>query len=114
MKGKLIPIARTLRKNQTDAEKLLWRKLRDRQLEGMKFRRQRPIGKYIVDLVCIEKKIVVEADGSQHFQSEEDKIRDGYLREQGYTVLRFWNNDILKNIDGVIQRIWDVAHVPSP
>jgi very-short-patch-repair endonuclease len=114
VKGKLIPIARTLRKNQTDAEKLLWRKLRDRQLEGMKFRRQRPIGRYIVDLVCIEKKIVVEADGSQHYDNEGDKIRDGYLRNQGYTVLRFWNNEILKNIDGVIQRILEVVRAPSP
>lgn len=103
-----------LRRNQTDAEKLLWQNLRDRQLEGMKFRRQRPIGKYIVDLVCIEKKIVVEADGNQHFQSEEDKIRDADLKGQGYIVLRFWNNEILKNIDGVIQRILEVAHAPSP
>jgi very-short-patch-repair endonuclease len=80
----------------------------------MKFRRQRPIGKHIVDLVCIEKKIVVEADGNQHFQSGDDKIRDGYLRNQGYTVLRFWNNEILKNIDGVLQRILEVVHAPSP
>ena len=89
MRSKLIPIAKTLRKNQTDAERLLWQKLRDRQLEGMKFRRQRPIGKYIVDIVCIEKKIIIEADGSQHYHSEDDKIRDEYLRDQGYTVLRF-------------------------
>jgi len=89
VRSKLIPIAKTLRKNQTDAERLLWQKLRDRQLEGMKFRRQRPIGKYIVDIVCIEKKIIIEADGSQHYHSEDDKIRDEYLRDQGYTVLRF-------------------------
>lgn len=114
MRGKLIPLARTLRKNQTEAEKLLWRRLRDRQLEGFKFRRQRPIGKYIVDLVCIEQKVVVEADGSQHYHSEDDKIRDEYLKEQGYTVLRFWNSDILRNIDRVIQRILEVAHAPSP
>ncbi len=114
MRGRLVSLARTLRKNQTDAEKLLWRTLRDRQLEGLKFRRQRLIGKYVVDFVCIEEKIIIESDGSQHYRSEEDLVRDAFLSGKGYTVLRFWNNEILKNIDGVIQKILEVVHVPSP
>lgn len=113
MRAKLVPLARTLRKRPTDAEKLLWSKLRDRQLAGMKFRRQRPIGKYIVDFVCIEKRIVVEADGSQHLNNPDDVARDSYLREKGYTVLRFWNNDILRNIEGVLGKIIEVTHAPS-
>ena len=114
MNSKLIPQAKALRKKQTDAESLLWSKLRNRQFEGMKFRRQRPIGNYVVDFACIEKKIVIEADGSQHYNGDHDIVRDNYLRERGYTVLRFWNNEILKNIDGVIRRILEVNCAPSP
>jgi len=78
--------------------------VRSKQL-GVKFRRQQPIGKYIVDFVCFEKKLVIEIDGGEHLQSSRDEIRDEWLQKNGYKVLRFWNNDVLKNTDGVIQTI---------
>ena len=94
--------ARTLRSHLTDAEQALWRHLRMRQLGGCKFRRQRPIGPYIVDFVCLENKLIVEVDGGQH---TEDKSRDRWLNTQGYDVLRFWNDDVLTKIDDVIEAI---------
>ena len=94
--------ARALRRNPTEAEKFLWRKLRLWQIDGFKFRRQQPLGNYIVDFVCFERKLIVELDGGQHAeQVEYDAERDAWLREQGFTVLRFWNNDVLQNINGV-------------
>jgi len=85
---------------------LLWSKLRARQIEGCKFRRQAPIGKYIVDFVCHEKRLIVELDGGQHAENcETDRQRDKWLGEQGYKVLRFWNNDVLTNIEGVLETI---------
>ena len=94
--------ARALRKSPTEAEKVLWGQLRFWQVDGYKFRRQQPLGKYIVDFVCLEKKLIIELDGGQHAeQSEYDAQRDGWLRAQGFTVLRFWNNDVLQNINGV-------------
>ena len=78
--------------------------MRSKQL-GVKFRRQQPIGKYIVDFVCFEKKLAIEIDGGEHLQSSRDEIRDEWLQKNGYKVLRFWNNDVLKNTDGVIQTI---------
>ncbi len=87
----------------TDAERLLWRHLRNRELGGYKFRRQRPIGPYILDFVCLEKKLVVEVDGGQHAgQVELDAKRSGYLGEKGYRVLRFWNNEVLKETESVL------------
>jgi len=87
----------------TNAERLLWQHLRNRELGGYKFRRQRPIGPYIVDFVCLEKKLVVEVDGGQHAgQVELDTKRSGYLKEKGYQVLRFWNNEVLKEIESVL------------
>ena len=98
--------ARQLRKNLTDAERLLWRKLRLWQLDGFKFRRQQPLGGYIVDFACLEKRLVIEIDGGQHAQQANyDTERDAWLREQRFVVLRFWNNDVLKNIDGVLEVI---------
>jgi very-short-patch-repair endonuclease len=88
----------------TEAEKRIWYKVRSKQL-GVKFRRQQLIGKYIVDFVCFEKKLVIEIDGGEHLQSSRDEIRDEWLQKNGYKVLRFWNNDVLKNTDGVIQTI---------
>lgn len=76
-----------------------------KQLDGLKFRRQEPIDNYIVDFVCYETRIIVEADGGQHDGSESDAVRDGYLKAQGFTVLRFWNTDILTNIQGVLSAI---------
>jgi very-short-patch-repair endonuclease len=99
--------ARTLRKNPTEVEKLLWRRLRMWQLDGYKFRRQQPLGNYIVDFVCLEEKLIVELDGGQHAeQSDYDAERDGWLREQGFVVLRFWNNEVLDNLEGVTEKIY--------
>ena len=100
--------ARALRKNPTDVERLLWRHLRMWQLDGYKFRRQQPIGNYIVDFVCLEKRLIIELDGGQHAeQSHYDSERDAWLRDQRFTVLRFWNNDVLMNIEGVARRIFE-------
>ena len=100
--------ARKLRSNPTDAERMLWRHLRLRQFAGQKFRRQRPIGPYIVDFVCLEKKLVIEVDGGQHIkQKASDAKRDAWLRSQGLEVLRFWDHEVLKEIDHVKQAIWD-------
>jgi len=95
-----------LRNNTTDVERLLWCRLRNSQLEGVKFRRQQPIEAYIVDFVSFDKKIVIELDGSQHAEnSDYDTQRDTCLRVNGFTVLRFWNNDVIGNIDGVLDVI---------
>ncbi len=96
--------ARALRQNPTDAERLLWRQLRFWQLDGYKFRRQQPIGNYIVDFVCLEKRLVVEVDGGQH-ADQVDAQRDNWLRDEGFLVLRFWNHEVLKNIDSVKEMI---------
>ena len=98
--------AKQLRQQQTDAEKLLWSKVRNRQLESLKFRRQVPIGSYIVDFYCHEYGLVVELDGSQHIQQAEyDQIRTNFLHAQGLMVLRFWNHQVLQNTDGVLCEI---------
>jgi len=100
--------AKQLRKNSTDAERLLWRHLRSKQLNGLKFRRQEQIGNYIVDFVCYEKSVVVEADGGQHAENvKKDTERTAWLNSQGFLVLRFWNNEVLENIDGVLEVIQD-------
>ena len=99
-------LARTLRKNMTDAEKLLWQFLRDRQLGGYKFRRQHHIGPFIVDFVCLKKKLIIEVDGGQHRkQLESDANRSDYLKERGYRVLRFWNNEVLGEKESVLSVI---------
>jgi len=114
----LTNIARNLRKRPTEAEKLLWRYLRGRTLGGLKFRRQQPIGEYVVDFVCLDERIVVEVDGGQHAGSKSEDIeRDKWLRGQGFKVLRFWNNEVLKNIAGVCHTINESAlshPPPSP
>jgi very-short-patch-repair endonuclease len=98
--------ARTLRRSSTDAERLLWKHLRMRQLGAYKFRRQHPIGTYIVDFVCLEKMLIVELDGGQHTeQMEYDKKRSKWLRECGYRVLRYWNHEVLKTPDVVMAKI---------
>ncbi len=119
MRGETIKhLARKLRKNMTDAERLLWRYFRNRQLGGYKFRRQRPIGSYIVDFVCLEKKLVVEVDGGQHAgQLELDAKRSGYLEDKGYRVLRFWNNEVLTETESVLSVVLsslDRNVTPSP
>lgn len=104
---------KALRQNMTDAEQLLWRHLRAHRLNGQKFRRQQPIGSYVVDFVHLGSKLIVEADGGQHSQSESDVVRDEWLTSQGFKIMRFWNNDILSNTDAVLTAILD-ALAPSP
>jgi very-short-patch-repair endonuclease len=106
MDANLTKLARNLRKNSTQAEALLWSRLRANQMEGIKFRRQQPIENFIVDFVSFEKRIVIELDGGQHAEDKDrDKERDKWLKENGYIVLRFWNNDLFENMDGVLEII---------
>ena len=101
-----VPTARKLRRNQTDAERALWFRLRDRRLNGLKFRRQMPIASYVVDFCCEAARLIVELDGGRHSQiSKEDAKRTAVLEAHGYLVLRFWNNDVLRNIDGVVESV---------
>jgi len=98
--------ARELRSNSTDAERLLWRYLKNSQLEGVKFRRQQPIEAYIVDFVSFDTRIIIEPDGGQHAENKEyDEQRDACLHANGFRVLRFWNNDVIQNIEGVLEVI---------
>jgi len=97
--------ARSLRQSSTDAERKLWYRLRSSQILGLKFVRQAPIGPYIVDFICREQRVIVEVDGSQHADSKRDAVRDQWLAERRYLVLRFWNNDVLNNIEGVLETI---------
>jgi very-short-patch-repair endonuclease len=96
---------RGLRRQSTDAEMVLWLSLRDRRLSGFKFVRQEAIESFIVDFVCREKKLIIEVDGGQHSENARDRARDDALKAAGYQVLRFWNSDVLKNRDGVLQII---------
>jgi len=111
---KSIRIARKLRANQTDAETVLWNGIRNRQIDGHKFVRQQPISGYICDFVCREKMLVIEVDGGQHNESKADEIRDRRLKEEGYKVIRFWNNDVLGNIEGVLTAIQIELRGESP
>ena len=110
--------ARTLRMNMTDAEKCLWAVLRGRRLRGYKFRRQRPVGPYILDFVCIEYRLVIEADGGQHADNAQDDVRTAWLAKAGWRVIRFWKNDILSNSEGVQETILQTLETlnvePSP
>ncbi len=101
--------ARRLRRDSTQAEQKLWRYLRARSLGGFKFVRQKPIGPYIVDFVCREKRLVIEVDGGQHADNSRDAVRDRWLMEHRYRVLRFWNNEVLENIEGVWDTIFAAA-----
>ncbi len=107
--------ARRLRRVQTDAENKLWIRLRNRQVNGAKFRRQHPIGRYIVDFCCLESRLVIELDGGHHAeQVRTDQVRSGYLQRQGYRVLRFWDHDVLTQSDAVVEEIYRWLSVPSP
>ena len=101
-------LARNLRKNSTIQERRLWNLLKNKQFYNLKFKRQQPIGDYIVDFVCREAKIIIEIDGGQHNFSENielDKIRTEFLNSLGYKVIRFWNNEIYENINGVLEKL---------
>jgi very-short-patch-repair endonuclease len=98
-------LVRRLRHDSTDAERKLWYRLRARSTLGFKVVRQEPIGPYIVDFACRERRLIVELDGSQHADSKSDVVRDQWLAEHRYRVLRFWNNDVMGNIDGVVEMI---------
>ncbi len=110
--------AKALRRKHTDAEILLWAALRKLRAQNLKFRRQQPIGQYIVDFVCFNKQLIIEVDGSQHdvesaFNTSDQK-RESWLESQGFHILRFWNNDVLMNMDGVISKILDDIPIISP
>jgi adenine-specific DNA-methyltransferase len=103
--------ARQLRKNATDAERKLWRRLRDRRFSGYKFRRQHPIGPYVVDFVCLEQRLVIELDGGQHLERRGyDRNRDRWLANEGYRILRFPDNAALRETEAVLQVIWKTLH----
>ncbi|MEE3348983.1 MAG: endonuclease domain-containing protein [Candidatus Gastranaerophilaceae bacterium] len=100
--------AKNLRHNMTKEEVKLWNALKNKQLMGLKFRRQVPIGNYVVDFFCFDKNLIIELDGGQHNEIqniEYDKTRTDYLNKQGYRVLRFWNDDVWNNFTGVIEKI---------
>jgi len=106
--------ARALRRRQTDAEKKLWSRLRGRTLAGYKFRRRYPVGPYIVDFICVREGLAIEVDGGQHAErSSADARRTAYLEAQGLRVLRFWNNEVLGNIEGVLSTIMNALSKPS-
>ena len=107
--------AKHLRSHQTDAEQRLWYHLRGHRFMGLKFKRQKPLGRYIVDFICQERGLIVEVDGGQHAeQTHCDEQRDAWLRERGYRVLRFWNHEVMQQLDGVLERIRREVVAPSP
>lgn len=106
--------ARSLRARMTDAERKLWFALKDRRLQGLKFRRQVPIGPYIADFLCFDLRLVVEVDGGQHAESLRDADRDCWFADNGFRTLRFWNNDVLSNLEGVLTVISEGAATPHP
>ena len=107
--------SRSLRQDQTDAEGLLWLHLRNKQLDGYKFRRQQPIGPYIADFACLSRNLLIELDGGQHVEGRAyDEKRDAFLQEQGYRVLRFWNHEVFQNCIGVLERIYEVLISAPP
>ena len=116
MSSDLDDFAKTLRTSSTDAEKLLWKHLRGKKLFGLKFRRQEPIGRYIADFVCYERRVIIELDGGQHsIDKEKDQERDRWFRGEGFRVLRFWNNDVLSQTEEVLETIMkNCLESPSP
>ena len=108
--------AKALRSKQTDAEQRLWYHLRAHRFMGLKFKRQKPLGRYIVDFVCLERRLIIEIDGGQHAeQVAYVQHRDAWLRSQGYTVLRFWNNDVMQQLENVLEQIrCSLSPSPSP
>ena len=101
----LVTRARAMRREPTDAERVMWRVLRGRQLAHLKFRRQLPLGPYIADFACLDPRVIVECDGGQHAESRYDEVRDAWLKAQGFRVLRFWNTDVLREPEGVAEML---------
>lgn len=97
--------ARNLRHNQTDAEQVMWHHLKARRFMNLKFRRQHPVGPFIADFACLEARLIVEIDGGQHSENARDASRNAYMNKEGFEVVRFWNNDVLQNIDGVLSAL---------
>ena len=116
MTNRLVNIAKILRRSQTDAEKLLWKHLKAKQMEGLKFRRQQPIGNYVIDFICLEQSLAIEVDGGQHADNKKDEERDVWLKAEGFKVLRFWNNEVFTNMKGVLEVIREncLNHPPRP
>jgi very-short-patch-repair endonuclease len=106
--------ARALRRNATEAEKIIWRLLRDRRLDGVKFRRQIPIGPFIADFASIEHRLIVEVDGGQHADSKSDTRRTNFLTRSGWRVIRFWNNDVMRNREGVWESLQQEIALTRP
>lgn len=106
--------ARQLRKNCTDAERALWERLRRKQLDGCRFRQQVSLGPYVADFLCARRMLIVEVDGGQHAEAQSDRVRTIWLEARGFRVLRFWNNDVLKNPDGVVETILIALREASP
>lgn len=109
--------SRALRRDMSDAERRLWYCLRGHRFLGLKFKRQKPLGRYIVDFICMELHLIIELDGGQHMeQAGYDARRDAWLREQGFSVLRFWNHEVLRQTEAVLERLrlWVEQKSPSP
>ena len=106
--------SRRLRRDATKAEMALWQRLRARSLDGHKFVRQEPIGRYTVDLVCREARLIIEVDGGQHADNVNDVLRDAWLIDHNYRVLHFWNNEVLQNMAGVLETIAAALQSPTP
>ena len=106
--------ARALRRDSTDAERAMWRILRDRRLAGFKFRRQQPLGPFFADFACFSHRLIIEIDGGQHADNPADERRTAWLERQGFRVLRFWNNDVLSNREGVYLAVLDALTSRPP
>ncbi|HSE11949.1 MAG TPA: DUF559 domain-containing protein [Rudaea sp.] len=116
MKERLLKFAKGMRRQPTNAEAVIWSALRGARLQGFKFKRQQPIGAYIVDFVCFERSLVIEIDGGQHADDvSEDQVRSNWLQSQGFGVLRFWNNEVIERKDDVLESIVRaLREYPSP
>ena len=112
--SKLTQVARSLRSKQTEAEKLLWSKLWNRQFMNLKFRRQVAMEDYVADFVCFERGVIIELDGGQHNESVNDRDRSDVLESKGFIVKRYWNNDVMNNLEGVFRDLADTLYTLTP